>query len=70
MSTRYGKGDGAGNGSGSGNMGVVHHGSRGGGVSLENLKSVKQFDQVLTDFKRLNAKAMTLIEDYQAKTPR
>lgn len=40
------------------------------GVDFSSLKSVQQFDQVLVDFKRLNAKAVSLIEDYQAKTPR
>ena len=38
--------------------------------ALGELKSAKSFEAALTECKRMSAKAASLIEDYQAKTPR
>ena len=43
---------------------------RGGAEALGTLKGEPEFDALVTECKRLSAKAQTLVEDYRQRTPR
>ena len=39
-------------------------------LPLDNLDSMKSFEQAMTECKRMSAKAVSLVEDFKARTPR
>ena len=45
-------------------------GGRAPGVQGVPIKGAAEFDSLLTECKRLSAKAQSLVEDYRARTPR